>query len=548
MTTSVPELDAPDTVQAQTSQAERPWPLVLLTAVGAWLAAIPLLIAVGMLLGDVLRQGVGPYVVGVLALGAAVVVLRARGVAAFVEQLAVPALLVGLGTLGMGVYHDFGNRGGSVLMLAVVIVLALVLPKTWLRWLLGAAAAGLLGLASLAEHDWLGGHLRAYGVVHGLMATGLLMAWWTQRDVNGWGGATKPLSALAWLPPFSGGWVLASLVGLSWVTGSTFLVGGAVGTNDAGNALGWFMGHGQRAGWEQVVQALSSVLVVAAVALAVHVQGALRSVLGLGLALVLATLAWWMPTLGAAVFALVVTSGLQRWRLAGASALTAAWVLGAFYYQLQWSLGDKALVLMLAGIVLGGLVWWDHTRTASQASTVAADRTVPTPIDATRRAWMLGGAVLLTVLVANGAIWQKQALIATGKRILIPLAPVDPRSLMQGDFMRLRFSVIEDGETGLLQDLAGKRPHLVMTLDSRGVASASRPYKAGQSLGADELRIELTPKSGSWVIVTDAWFFKEGEGAKWQQAKFGEFRVLPSGKALLVGMADAQLQPINTAP
>ena len=30
---------------------DRPWPVVLLTALGAWFAAVPLLLAVGLLLG-----------------------------------------------------------------------------------------------------------------------------------------------------------------------------------------------------------------------------------------------------------------------------------------------------------------------------------------------------------------------------------------------------------------------------------------------------------------------------------------------------------------
>ncbi|MBK6999459.1 MAG: DUF4401 domain-containing protein [Rhodoferax sp.] len=84
--------------QAIEQTNERPWPVVLLTALGAWFAAVPLLIAIGMLLGDMLRTGtgVGIYFIGVLVLCASVVVLRAQGVALFVEQLAVPGLLVGM--------------------------------------------------------------------------------------------------------------------------------------------------------------------------------------------------------------------------------------------------------------------------------------------------------------------------------------------------------------------------------------------------------------------------------------------------------------------
>lgn len=73
----------------------RPWPVVLLTAIGAWFAAIPLMFAMGLLLGDAFRTGPGPYIIGCLALAGAAVVLRAKDVPLFVEQLGVPALLVG---------------------------------------------------------------------------------------------------------------------------------------------------------------------------------------------------------------------------------------------------------------------------------------------------------------------------------------------------------------------------------------------------------------------------------------------------------------------
>lgn len=48
-----------------------------------------------------------------------------------------------------------------------------------------------------------------------------------------------------------------------------------------------------------------------------------------------------------------------------------------------------------------------------------------------------------------------------------------------------------------------------------------------------------------WVLVSDAFYFPEGQGQPLQAARFGEFRVLPDGRALLVGLADAQLQPLE---
>jgi uncharacterized membrane-anchored protein len=46
------------------------------------------------------------------------------------------------------------------------------------------------------------------------------------------------------------------------------------------------------------------------------------------------------------------------------------------------------------------------------------------------------------------------------------------------------------------------------------------------------------------VLVTDAWFFAEGEAERWQAARYGEFRVDDSGRALLVGLRGAALQPL----
>lgn len=514
---------------------ERPWPVVLLTAVGAWFAAIPLLLMVGMLLGDLIQRSGGPYVIGVLVLVAAAVVMRSTGLALFVEQLAVPALLVGGGTLSMGVYRDFHEVGGSWIMLAVVLALALAIPKVWLRVLLGAVAAALLGVALLPHWDgWRGRH-SALVVLHVVLAVWLL-ALWLQARVPRWAAVVEPLAA---------GWLLSTLAGLVGLSGATFLVGGAVGSNEVGDVLGWVSGQGAHDWQTSTIQFGASLLVMVGAGVGARAWPTLRQFLPLAVALVLAALAWFMPLLGAAVLALVVSATTQRWRLAGACALAAVWILGSFYYQLQWPLADKALVLVGAAVVLGALAWWDH-RSAGLSEHRAEGVAVGSQAPAPRLAlWALLGGTALTVLVANVAIWQKQDLIAHGKPLYLALAPVDPRSLMEGDYMRLRFPTVDAHEESLLQDVGSTRPHMVVQLDARGVATVQRLYIAGQPLAANEMLLELTPKDGSWVVVTDAWFFKEGDAQRWQAAQFGEFRVLPDGRALLVGMADANLTPIR---
>lgn len=514
------------------AQDERPWPVLLLTAVGAWFAAVPLMIMIGMLLGDVLRRGIGPYFVGVLVLLGAVVVMRSRELPLFVEQLAVPALLVGGGMLVVGLYRDLSTSVASVLMLAVTLGVAWAIPKTWLRVLLGAAAAALLGLVlmPLRWNMW-----RADMTVPWLVLHTLLLAWglalWLQQQQLMRGRRAREAALLEAL---AAGWLLLVLAGLAWLSGMSFMVGGSMGelSREVVNDL-----TPRLKGEALPMQAGSVLMALAATWLAVRAWAGLMGWLPLAVAAVLAGLSGFVPALGAVLLALAVCCTTQRWRLASAAAFVAAWVLGSFYYQLQWPLATKALVLVGAGGLLGALAWLAPAWRAGRADHASMARRGPA-------AWAMLAGGLLTLLVANGAIWQKQALIAQGRPVFLALAPVDPRSLLQGDYMRLNFGPAGLDDSPLLQSPGSTRPKAVARIDARGVAIVQRGQRPDRALAADELLIELTPKDGRWMLVTDAWFFREGDGERWALARFGEFRVLPDGRALLVGMADADLKPI----
>ena len=74
---------------------------------------------------------------------------------------------------------------------------------------------------------------------------------------------------------------------------------------------------------------------------------------------------------------------------------------------------------------------------------------------------------------------------------------------------------------------------------------ASTPLNAAVTVVAGLAAAWVVYRLGRWVFVTDAWFFKEGDAAKFETARYGEFRILPNGSALLVGMADEHLQPLR---
>lgn len=492
----------------------RPWPVVLLTALGAWLAAVPLIGVVGLLFGDMLREGAGLYILGVSTLAGAVVVLRSRQLPLFVEQLAVPALLVGAGALAIGLFMDLPDAMAAALLAALAIGLAVAIPIGWLRAPLGAAAATLGALALLPDR-WSGLAM-------------VLASWLAWHAVFGaWLAGCRVRARFAALEPLLAGIAVAVLVALAWWSGPSMLSGAAIATS----------------GGTRAALPMPQAVLLPAASLAFGMAGlvwlalrwpALRRPWSVGVAAVLATLCVLLPALGTVLAMACVLVATRQWRLAGAAALSAAWIVGSFYYRLDWPLSHKALALAAAGAVLGALAW----------SAARGDRTAaPAPArpSATRAGIVI--TALAVLAVANLGIWQKERLIAGGQPVFVELAPVDPRSLMQGDYMQLAFRLPSEVDMNTMRLLAGERPRVVAARDARGVASLQRLHD-GTPPAPGELLIELTPRSGRWILVTDAWFFEEGEADRWAKAKYGEFRVREDGQALLVGLRDASLQPL----
>ena len=519
-------------------QDVRPWPVVLMTALGAWLAALPLVLALGFMLGSFLEKGGGTYLVAILALGVAVLLIRPRGVSLFVEQLGIPCLLVGGGLLGYALFRDMDDQLAALLLSAVSLAFAAILPRDWLRVLLGLVACGLLALGSVGSHySWSYGNDSATLYLAWLLALGVwLAAHWLQKNSYD-DGAGAPVAA--YIESVSTGWVLAILLGLASWSGKTFLLSASLGDGLASDMANELTSRPGGSWYAQLLPFLSVALAVAGAAWMLRRWPSLRQLPAAGVALVLTVLAWFLPGLGPVLLVLAFCVSSARLRVAVAAGVAAAWIIGSFYYLLAWPLASKALLLAAAGLALGGVSWL-----AARGAILPVGDSDAAPARPGRPAQLgvLAG-LLLVLLVANGAIWQKEQLITKGQPVFLALEPVDPRSLMQGDFMTLNFLSLSAFDGMATGERSSARPHVVLTRDERGVATVKGLHD-GKPLAPGEFLMELTPKDGRWALVTDAWFFKEGEGARWEKARFGEFRVMPDGRALLVGMRGENLAPL----
>jgi len=154
----------------------------------------------------------------------------------------------------------------------------------------------------------------------------------------------------------------------------------------------------------------------------------------------------------------------------------------------------------------------------------------------------VAGAVVL--IVANAGIYQKQQLVDSGRIVLLELAPVDPRSLMQGDYMALRFKAADEAFRGVDRDaLADGR--LVLEVDERNVGKFVR-FDTGAPLGPRDTVFRYRVRGGSPKFATNAFFFQEGTGNLYTTGRFGEFRVSPAGDAILVGMRNEKLEVLGS--
>lgn len=160
------------------------------------------------------------------------------------------------------------------------------------------------------------------------------------------------------------------------------------------------------------------------------------------------------------------------------------------------------------------------------------------------RKWIALAAGLVVLATANYAIYSKEQLLADGRIVLLELAPVDPRSLMQGDYMALRFKVA-DVALGRGQVKEGLRDgHIVLKLDAQGVGSFAR-FDDDTMIGNDEVRMRYRIRNDQAKFASNAFFFQEGDAQLYQAARYGEFRVDTTGESILTGLRGQDMVPLG---
>ncbi|WP_427938043.1 GDYXXLXY domain-containing protein [Achromobacter marplatensis] len=529
--------------------AEPPWYVQCLLGLSAWLATLLLLVFVGF--SGIVTSEEGALVAGLILCGAGVAVLRSDA-GPFWRQCGTAMAFAGQLLIIYGLSDSTSFTSACVFVLLMATAIYVLGPDVILRFLSGVLIAGA------------GASLIWRGLSPQLMRDDLLEAW---LDFD------PALSSVVWLP--------IAVIG-AWATAVILTVGhrGGAKRDHALQPLAWaFLLSVQGMVWlaggisvlhlpamwqlnpQGALFVTAGALLPAAAAMAVlwprrHV---LTAGVTWGVPIALLILAgFWLPSpgVGFALAWLLLGFGLNQLRLVVFGVISLLAYLGVYYYQLDVPLLQKALWLgggALLLFVLRGLVWLVPRLMRTQAP----DRRAPLPPVSAPLRWrtlaILGGLALVLV-VANGGIWEREKLLASGKVVILELAPVDPRSLMQGDYMALNFAASRDitrlrlGGDRPVEDetLPGFEPdgYVMLQTDARGVATPLRIQPDVHPHADGEVPLRYRVRDRGVRIVTNAWFFQEGEAKRFEVARYGELRVGDNGEALLVRMLGADLQPL----
>jgi len=150
------------------------------------------------------------------------------------------------------------------------------------------------------------------------------------------------------------------------------------------------------------------------------------------------------------------------------------------------------------------------------------------------------GALAITGLFGS-QIKTLESIKKDGETVLLDLRPVDPRALMMGDFMALRYA--EETPQDLPKDIPASGQFL-LSLDDNKVGSFIR-LVTGESLAENEIRINYIRRKRGVTFGAPRYYFQNGTAETYEQADYGIFKIAPSGRAILVGLADENFKRIE---
>ena len=240
--------------------------------------------------------------------------------------------------------------------------------------------------------------------------------------------------------------------------------------------------------------------------------------------------------------------------------------LGGFYYQLSIPLLYKGVLLVSFAVIFAIVTLFLHARYKAPSQSAVENYSVfNAPI------WLVGVFVIALLGAVNYKVQQFEDVLATGKPIVLKIAPVDPRSLMQGDYMILNYAIlsefqqsqvlpesneslesnesidtVESNETTGIDESSpsGKKAYILVHLDKNHVATfCEEQSEIPTDFKHCTPNVYLPIRYKGWLpeLPSQDYFFAEGKGEHYAQAEYAEYR-FKDGILLLARLLDKDLK------
>ncbi len=255
------------------------------------------------------------------------------------------------------------------------------------------------------------------------------------------------------------------------------------------------------------------------------------------------------PGLLAALWLMILGYSLRDYILIALATIFFPVFITIYYYNLDLTLDIKSYILIASGIIFLLMRWYLSKFKDEEKGTLSIFPS--TPINFRSPAlWATLSALVLVLFVVNSMIVQKESVLASGKTVLLRLAPVDPRSLIQGDYMVLDYEISRQFTREKLTAVP-REGNLVIKIDENNVATFLRFYK-GENLAPGEhllyYRVNIDRYFSRMRLGAESFFFQEGHAKYYETARYGELKVDAKGNSVLAGLRGEKfevLKPTN---
>ncbi|MGG4443878.1 GDYXXLXY domain-containing protein [Brevibacillus fortis] len=206
------------------------------------------------------------------------------------------------------------------------------------------------------------------------------------------------------------------------------------------------------------------------------------------------------------------------------------------YYDMLWSLLHKSLSLLLLSLVFFiATLWWDRR------SKIEWPNSEPSIF--TRKALVLLPVILLQFVLIGYQVWSSETILANGKTVKLELVPIDPRSLLQGDYVILGYTI----STLDQEDIeSGEKIRVVLRQQANGLYSYSGFYeiegqwnRTYEPQSSDVVINGNTIGSNRVEYGIESYFVPEGTGLEMERnAKYAIVKIGERGDAILESLSN----------